>query len=121
MSDAFLILLGLNAMAAVAVALVMALRLPARRLFGARIAYGLWALVPLAALPLLLQARVVKVVVPSAAQAAPQIVAAAAEPMVNAPATLDLLPLAVGLWIAGGLASLAWLAWRQVEFMRAAK
>ena len=54
MSDALLGLLRLNLVVAVAVAVVMALRLPVRRLFGPRVAYGLWSLVPLAGLALAL-------------------------------------------------------------------
>jgi len=121
MSDAFLTLLGMNLVAAGAVALVMALRAPARRLFGARVAYGLWSLVPLAGLALLLPARVVTVAVPAAAQAAPEMIFDAGTQAASLPAAPGFLPFAAMLWAAGALVSLACLVWRQAEFARAAR
>jgi beta-lactamase regulating signal transducer with metallopeptidase domain len=122
MSDALAPLLQANLAAAAAVALVLALRLPARRLFGARIAYGLWVLVPLAALATLLPERVVTVraSVVASAQATPAIFESAT-PVMQAPASFDPWPLAVAVWIAGGLVSLAWLGWRQAQFGRAVR
>ena len=122
MSDALLILLGTNLAVAAAVAAVMALRLPVRRLFGPRVAYGLWSLAPLAALAMLLPRRIVAV----PASAAPQ---AAASTMTFEPGAPAILPSApdlwpwVGavLWIAGGLICLIYLARRQAEFGRAAR
>lgn len=46
-----------NLVGAVAVLAVLALRIPVRRLFGPEVAYGLWALPPLAAFATLLPAR----------------------------------------------------------------
>lgn len=120
MSDALPTLLGVNLVVAVTVGLVMALRLPVRRLFGPRVAYGLWSLVPLAGLALFLPARVVKVWVPAAPQAAQMIFEPAAA-ATSAPAAPGLLPLAVALWIAGAIFSLAYLVRRQIEFSRAAR
>jgi beta-lactamase regulating signal transducer with metallopeptidase domain len=119
MSDALLILLGVNLAIVVTVALVMAMRLPVRRLFGPRVAYGLWSLVPLASLALFLPARVVKVVVPAAPQSSQMIF----DPGLagDVPTAPGVLPLAVALWIAGGIVSLGWLAWRQLQFARAAR
>jgi len=120
MSDALLILLGFNLVVAITVGLVMALRLPVRRLFGPRVAYGLWSLVPLAGLALFLPARVVKVWAPAAPQTAHMIfepTAAAA----GAPTVPALLPLVVALWVVGGLFSLAYLVRRQMAFGRAAR
>src|SRR4051812_46933227 len=116
MSDAILTLLGINVVAALAVAAVMALRLPVRRLFGARIAYGLWSLVPLVSLALLAPGRVVTVAVPAAAQGARDIVFAGGAQAANAPEAPGFLPFAVALWTAGGVVSLACLIWRQVQF-----
>src|SRR5258705_297126 len=59
MSEAPLYMLAMNVFAAASALVVIALRLPVRRLFGARVAYGLWLLVPLAAAAMLLPARVV--------------------------------------------------------------
>ncbi|HEY0437500.1 MAG TPA: M56 family metallopeptidase, partial [Phenylobacterium sp.] len=120
MSDVLPALLRLNLGVAAAVALVLALRLPVRRMFGARVAYGLWALAPLAAAAMLLPARVVTVIraVPTPTAAATNAVWQAVEPAA-APAGPDLAGLLAALWLAGGVASLAWLAWRQVQFARA--
>jgi len=119
MSDALLILAAANLAAAAAVALVMILRAPARKLFGPRIAYGLWLLAPLAALGMLLPSRVETVTVRavSGPAAGPQAPAAA---VLQAPAAgaIDPWLLTAALWIAGALASLAWMAWRQAQFGR---
>ena len=120
MSDAVAILLGVNLVIAVTVGLVMALRLPVRRLFGPRVAYGLWSLVPLASLALLLPARVVRITAPPAPQTA-QMIFESGSAAASAPTAPALLPLAVTLWIAGALFSLGYLVWRQVEFGRAAR
>lgn len=121
MSDLLLILLAANLAAAAAVALVMILRLPARKLFGPRIAYGLWLLVPLAALGMLLPARVVTVTVRAAASgagdAAPGAAQAAGPPGL-AVAPFDVWPVLTGLWIVGALAHLGWMARRQAQFGR---
>ncbi|HVY90456.1 MAG TPA: M56 family metallopeptidase, partial [Hyphomonadaceae bacterium] len=61
MSDAAFTFLAANLAAAIAVVVVVALRGPVRRLFGAGLAYALWLLVPLAPLAVLLPARVVNV------------------------------------------------------------
>lgn len=126
MSDALRILVAANLAAAVAVALVMLLRGPARQLFGPRIAYGLWLLVPLAAFGMLLPSRVETVTVrsalaaPAAADAAPTALTSAAPPAAAAEG-FDLWALALGLWIAGVVASLVWMAWRQAQFGRDAE
>lgn len=122
MSDALLILIAANLAAAVAVALVLLLRTPARKLFGPRIAYGLWLLVPLAALGMLLPARVETVTVRAAtvpAADAPPLAALAAALPAPAAASFDPWLLLMGLWIAGVLVNVAWMAWRQAQFGRA--
>jgi len=124
MSDALLILMAANLAAAAAVTLVMILRTPARKMFGPRLAYGLWLLVPLAALGVLLPSRVVTVTVRAAsgqaAASAPVADHAAALPA-PAAATFDPWPLALGVWIAGVVATLAWMSWRQARFGRDAE
>ncbi|MBX3483579.1 M56 family metallopeptidase, partial [Phenylobacterium sp.] len=65
MSDLLLLALTMNLAAAVAAAVVLALRAPSRRLFGPQVAYGLWALVPLAPLGLLVPARTMRVAAPA--------------------------------------------------------
>lgn len=123
MSDALLVLAAANLAAAVAVTLVLILRAPARKLFGPRIAYGLWLLVPLAALGMLLPARVETVTVRAATTPAPDaspLLARAAAPD-PATAPFDFWPLIIGLWVAGILANVAWIVWRQAQFGRDAE
>jgi len=119
MSEVLSTLLQLNLALGAAVALVLVLRAPVRRLFGAKVAYGLWMLAPLAAAAMLAPARAVTVVraIASAPDLAPT--APAATYVLEAPAGPDLWTLAAALWLAGALASLAWLAWRQAQFARA--
>ncbi len=120
MSEVLDVLLRMNLALAVAVAGVLVLRRPARRLFGARIAYGLWVLPPLAALAVLAPARVVTVrLAETAMEMAGASPAAATLAPVHAP--FDVRPLLVGAWLAGALACLAWQSWRQAQFTRAAR
>ncbi len=121
MAEVLAILLHVNLALAVAVVAVLALRLPVRALFGARIAYGLWSLPPLAALAMLAPARVVTVRVAAASAVAEPAGPIAQKSFTPVVATFDPQPLLVGLWLAGVIASLAWLAWRQVQFFRAAR
>lgn len=119
MAELFSDLLDLNLAMAVAVAAVMALRPPARRLFGARVAYGLWNLPLLAVLAMLLPARVLTIRVPAASVEAGQASVVSGTTLANAP--VDIRPYLAGLWLLGVVASLAWLAWNQLQFARAAK
>jgi len=112
MSDTLSALLGANLAAAVAVALAMVLRRPVRRLFGPRVAYGLWLLVPLFAAAMLTPARVVTVWRPAVGPA--QVAA-------HADAAFDASTLSLGLWLAGAVSALAWLVWRQAQFARAVR
>jgi beta-lactamase regulating signal transducer with metallopeptidase domain len=123
MSDALLTLGAANLAAAVAVALVLILRRPARKLFGPRIAYGLWLLVPLAAMGMLLPARVETVTVRAASAPTTHASPLAAQGVSPNPsdAPFDGWLLVMGLWIAGVLAQGAWMAWRQAQFGRDAE
>jgi beta-lactamase regulating signal transducer with metallopeptidase domain len=58
------LLLRVNLALAAAILLVLVLRRPVRALFGARAAYGLWIIAPLAAIAVLLPARTVQVPAP---------------------------------------------------------
>jgi beta-lactamase regulating signal transducer with metallopeptidase domain len=120
MTEVWAVLLRVNVALAAAVALVLVSRLPARRLFGARVAYGLWALVPLAAAAMLVPARVVVLTVP----VSPVVELAAGAPAaaghgVLAPANFDPGALLPWAWALGALASATWLGWRQLQFSRA--
>ncbi|MBU1374665.1 MAG: M56 family metallopeptidase [Alphaproteobacteria bacterium] len=122
MSEALNPFLLANLAAAVAVVVVLALRLPARRLFGARIAYGLWLLVPMAALATLLPARVETVRVAAMSEVAEPIMrASTTAPAVALAVAVDLGPLLLALWLGGAALSLGWLAWRQAQFGRAVR
>src|SRR5689334_16546294 len=105
-SSVFADLLWVNLAAACAVLVVLALRIPARRLFGPEIAYALWAAVPLAALATLMPA-----------------------PTVDGVPPVDVLASAVGDWSGPALATwalgvalmLAALTWAQRRFVAAAR
>ncbi|MEP6940725.1 MAG: TonB family protein [Rudaea sp.] len=103
----------------VAICLVFALRMPARRWLGAQAAYLLWALVPCAFVAAFLPAPVhpltdVLKIMPAAISAAPAI-ALAAEP---AAAAFDPRPWLLAVWVAGALALLAMLVWQQRRYLR---
>ena len=87
-ADLLSLLLRANLAIGVAVLLVLALRRPVRSLFGARSAYALWLMAPLAALAVLLPARTITAPVPAASsvQVAPA-PAIAAEAATAAPGT----------------------------------
>jgi beta-lactamase regulating signal transducer with metallopeptidase domain len=125
MSDLLIYLAVMNLFAGAAVGVVMALRLPVRRLFGPRVAYALWALAPLPALALLLPARVVRVDAPLPAPVELIEPAMAATPpaafATALPDASQLPGLIVLAWAVGCLASLAWFAWRQHQFDRAVR
>jgi len=119
MAELFTDLLKLNLALAVAVMAVMVLRLPTRRLFGARVAYGLWSLPALAGLAMLLPARVLIIRIPATATEAAVSATTSATTLADSP--VDVRPYLAGLWLLGMVASLAWLVWNQVQFARAAR
>ena len=100
-----------------AIVLVLALRLPMRRMFGAQVAYALWLLVPLMLAATLLPVSTLREVRVPVAQmlALPSVLAVAAMPVhvgVNWRVVL------LVLWLVGALALLGWLAVAQLRFMR---
>src|SRR3954469_18374347 len=62
-ADILRALASANLVAGVTVVVILALRVPVRRMFGSRAAYALWLAVPLAALAILLPPRVITVTV----------------------------------------------------------
>ena len=106
MTDLMADLVRANLAASLAIVLVFVLRLPARRLFGAEIAYRLWLIVPLAFVASLMPAA-------EAAQAPTQ---ALILPNLTQPT-----PAIAQLWLAGVVAVLAVLALGQHRFLRRAK
>ena len=104
-SEVLAALLRSNLVLALAILAVLALRIPVRRFFGPEIAYGLWAVPPVAALASVLPARV--------DDAAPQVHAlAAAVADISAPALLA--------WALGVVLVVAGLARAQARFMKSA-
>jgi beta-lactamase regulating signal transducer with metallopeptidase domain len=126
-SDLLALIARANLVAGVAILAVLALRAPVTRQFGARTAYALWAVVPLAMLASLIPARRVVVEAGSALGAA---VAERAD--LPPPSAEALLPDAVrlaaptfdpelwllSLWLLGAAVSLAVLVFRQAAFRR---
>lgn len=108
------LILRTNIALAVCVLLVLALRSPTRRLAGARIAYALWSIPPLAAAACLLPARVEVIKLPANLP----IDLAAAPVAHTAAASLD-LRYVLAAWIGGVAVSSIVLILRQTRFARA--
>lgn len=110
-----------------AILIVLVLRAPLRRAFGAQIAYTFWLLAPMAALASLLPARRIFVDTPQAPQAleaAPAIVppepttgnaALAFDPVATA-VSFDLPPFVLALWLSGVAVSIALVAIAHARF-----
>src|SRR5436190_5967427 len=114
-ADLLVGLIQFNLAAGAAVALVAVMRQPVRRAFGARVAYALWLLVPLAGAASLLPARQAVLPIEPAplrplAQAAVERLdtALAAAPIDGAQAQT------VAIWVAGAVLALGLLVWRQL-------
>jgi len=125
-SDLLLLVVRANLVVAVAVTLILALRPVMTRRYGARVAYALWALAPLAVLASLLPAR--RIVVEAGSMASRIVENHAAE--LPAPALVpravslaaplfDPVPWLTAAWATGALLCLGLLAWRQHSFGRA--
>src|SRR5262245_31688820 len=118
-ADLLLLLTRVVLVFSAAVAVVMALRIPMRQAFGARTAYGLWTLVPLATIAAMLPARLVLIDAPTTDTAAIVPVAPVATGVAQIVADpvasdfvsrLDASPYIVALWALGFAISLALLA-----------
>ncbi|MES1199273.1 MAG: M56 family metallopeptidase [Pseudomonadota bacterium] len=101
----------LNLILAAAIALVLALRVPIRRVFGARVAYALWIIPPLAAAMCFAPRRVEIVRLP----ADPLALTA---PIVRDMAAFDPWPFVLGAWLLGAAIVFLLLAFRQHRFVR---
>src|SRR5690606_2792940 len=110
-------LIETNLAGSAAILLVLALRRPLRRAFGAGVAYAAWALVPLAMLAVLLPAASapMAVAMPALAMLAP--VDAVAGVSVGR-AMPDPWAWAAPAWALGALACAAWMAAQQRRFLR---
>jgi TonB family protein len=99
-----------------AVLLVLALRLRLRAAFGATVAYAAWALVPVAAIAMLLPAATRPVLAMPMAQVL--VVAPTATPLAVAASPVD-WPLWTGMaWLLGALFAVLWFAREQRGFRR---
>lgn len=101
-------LIRINMAIAAGIAIVMALRIPARRLFGARVAYALWVLPLIAAAMCFVPGRIEHIVLEAPAVSPALSVSSAPEP-----------PYLLWAWASGALLCLAVLALRQFQFTRA--
>lgn len=120
-TELLLALVRVNLAGGLLILLVLALRRPARRLFGPSVAYGLWFLPLLGGLASLIPARVIEV-----AEAAPALktfnfipLQAIAQTIHAAPpeARLDFWSAAAVIWLAGATVSLVALGQRQRRFL----
>src|SRR5579864_4870738 len=103
----------------IAICIVLALRLPARRWLGAQAAYLLWLLVPCAVLATMLPAP--EHPLTAALQIAPAVFTAAPTiDLAAAPATpvFDAQPWLLAGWIAGAMSLLITLVWQQRRYLR---
>jgi beta-lactamase regulating signal transducer with metallopeptidase domain len=115
-NDLLSLIVRTNIALAVCVLFVLAVRSPTRRLVGARIAYALWLIPPLAALACLLPARTEFIRLPA------MLLSARADALSVAPTPHQLMidpRLVLALWIGGVVASFVVLILRQTRFARA--
>lgn len=115
MADVLLGLVRLHLAVSVAILVLLVLRKPAQRIFGAEAAYGLWLVAPLAAAASLGPAPTVLEGTPlTAAQAAAQ----ALKSWMETSGLADQAGLLIGVWLAGVAAALALMARAQMAFQR---
>lgn len=118
MAEIALAFLKMNLAGAAAVLVVTALRKPARKIFDAQTAYGLWLAVPLAAMGALAPARAHLVsIVPQTV--GPNLPPAPLAALPIQTASFDPMVLIVSLWSAGVLASLLLTLHNQRRFVAA--
>ncbi len=104
MAELLAALAGVNLAAALAILTVLAVRPVARRMFGAQVAYSLWAIPPAAGFATLLPARVVEGASPALGAGQPGLAAGL-----------------LALWLAGAILAVLWLAILQMRFLRLAR
>lgn len=127
-SDILLFLGKANLALAAAVLLVLVLRRPVRKAFGARNAYALWLIAPLSILALMIPARTIVLPAPSTTAAAPVIAARStlearpvAPTMAAGAAPSAAIPvgeIALGLWLIVASGGLILQIERQRRFVR---
>lgn len=127
-TDILLFLAEANLALAAAVLLVLVLRRPVRKAFGARNAYALWLIAPLSILALVIPARTIVLPAPSTTASAPAIAAAPAletrpaapkaSPETARSAALPVGEIALGLWLIVAFGGLILQVERQRRFVR---
>lgn len=116
-SNVAFLLLASHATLCVAIIVVLAARKPVRRIAGARIAYALWLVPPVAALAWLLPAR--QMVAQWPGPHVPEAVVNAAKATMLGGLN-PLAALALLLWLLGGVGMVALFVWRQRRFVESA-
>lgn len=115
-ADVLKLLIEATVASSLAVAIVMILRVPMRKMFGARVAYTLWCLVPLALIAVSIPAQ--KIVVKAVSQAvivetnSASIVSSMPVLAVDYSSDIFLL-----LWLAGIIACVFWFARQQQKYI----
>lgn len=127
-SDILLFLAKANLALAAAVLLVLVLRRPVRKAFGARNAYALWLIAPLSILALLIPARSIVLPPPSPTVSAPavaaspapqaQSVAPATSPQAAPAVAIPIAEIALGLWLIIAFSGVILQVERQRRFVR---
>lgn len=111
-NDVLLALLRANIAASMAIIAVFALRKPARQMFGARLAYGLWLVVPAATLGALFDLTTLD------RPRAPNALSLAGKAWLTQTGHGTVL---LSVWLAGVLGALVLAVWGQWRFLAAAK
>ena len=112
-NDVVALVLATTAVSSAALLIVLLLRRPLRAAFGARSAYGLWSLPPLAMIAALLPA-------PVHFSGSPTLGLVPASPlsaMVDVPATGSASTVWLAIWLLGTVAMMAWIGWQQRRFV----
>ena len=127
-SDILLFLVEANLALAAAILLVLVLRRPVRKAFGARNAYALWLIAPLSIVALLIPARTIvlpaaPLAPPAPTVAGPSAFTTASQPpsvLVEAPRapSIPVGDLLLGLWLVVAVGGLVLQAERQRRFVR---
>jgi beta-lactamase regulating signal transducer with metallopeptidase domain len=120
MSETLATLLRVNLAATLAIAAVLVLRRPVRRLFGAQVAYGLWMLAPLVCGAMLAPPRIVTITEPAPVTEIVTLAGTTSAAAATASA-FDPAPGLLGLWAAGVAGCALALARSELQFRRAAR
>ncbi|MGH8051606.1 MAG: M56 family metallopeptidase [Arenimonas sp.] len=117
--DFLKLLMELTLACSAAILLVLLLRVPMRKFFGANVAYAIWALVPMAMMAVLIPAPDLVVIVVNQASAIAAVSTAAAPVAMQVP-TRDMTPdLVLAIWLLGALACVFWFFHQQKIFLDA--